>query len=168
MINEARRRLGWNSRLAFATRYITRRADYGGEAHIPLHPKDFAERRAAASFALDWESHGFSYGIGRDIELQMAAGFDVVVNGSRGYLPEAAKRYPTLVPVLIQVSPDVLRARLSERGRETPEELSSRLARAAAYDDVQHPAMISIRNDGALGDTVDAFLAALGIHQGLR
>lgn len=165
VINEARRRLGWNSRLAFATRYITRPADYGGEAHIPLHPRDFVERAETGSFALHWESHGFLYGIGRDIELQMLAGFDVAVNGSREYLPAAASRYPTLVPVLVEVSPDVLRRRLLERGRESEQEVEARLARTRAQGGVAHPAMITIRNDGALQNTVDDFLAALGIHQ---
>lgn len=168
VIGEAKRRLGHNVHVAFASRYITRPADAGGEVHIALRPQEFAEGRGSGFFALDWDSHGLSYGIGREIEGLMAAGMNVVVNGSREYLPIAARRYPTVLPVLIEVAMDVLRERLMARGREMPAAIDARLSRAMAQADVDHPALVRIRNDGALAATVDEFLAVIGISETVR
>ena len=88
-------------RIAFAHRYITRPALADAENHIALTPAEFAARRRAGWFALDWESHGLSYGIGREIDSWRADGIAVVVNGSRIHLAEAAARYPEIRPVLI-------------------------------------------------------------------
>jgi ribose 1,5-bisphosphokinase len=168
VIGEAKRRLGHNTHLAFASRYITRPADAGGEAHIAVRPQEFADARHTGFFALDWDSHGLSYGIGWEIEDWMATGMNVVVNGSREYLPTAAQRYPTILPMLIEVALDVLRARLTARGRETSANIDARLSRAMAQADVDHPALVRIRNDGPLAATVDEFLAVLGISETVR
>ena len=168
VISEARRRLGLNSGVAFAIRFITRHADAGGEAHISLTRQEFADRRAAGSFALDWDSHDLSYGIGHEIDHLLLSGRHVVVNGSREYLPIAAQRYPTILPVLIDVAPDVLRERLTMRGRETPGEIDARLSRAVAQADVDHPALTRICNNGPLAETVEVFLAAIGISETAR
>ncbi|SQB25645.1 ribose 1,5-bisphosphokinase [Citrobacter koseri] len=48
-----------------------------------------------------------------EIDLWLHAGFDVVVNGSRAHLPQAQARYgKALLPICLQVSPDILRQRL--------------------------------------------------------
>lgn len=133
----------------FAHRYITRPADAGGENHVQLTEDEFRARLDAGLFALNWESHGFCYGIGREIDLWMAAGLNVVANGSRGYLPEAAKLYPDLIPVLMSVNMDVLEERLSSRGRESAEEIERRLGRARAFC-VEHENLVTIDNSGPL------------------
>ena len=162
VIIEARRRIGHKPHLAFASRYITRPSNAGGEAHIALRPREFAEARDVGFFALDWDSHGLSYGIGWEIEDWMAKTISVIVNGSREYLPVAAQRYPTILPVLIEVDPAVLRERLTVRGRETLAEIDARLSRAVAQADVAHPSLVRIRNDGPLAATVDDFLTVIG------
>ncbi|MFZ2386760.1 MAG: hypothetical protein WAW69_03040, partial [Polaromonas sp.] len=86
----------------------------------------------------------------------MAKGITVVVNGSREYLETAAQRYPELVPVWVEVSPEVLRARLQARGREGAEEIEKRLARAPKNQFLGRRGEL-IRNDGELhvaGDTL--------------
>jgi ribose 1,5-bisphosphokinase len=168
VIGEARRRLGLDSGFAFATRFITRAADAGGETHIALSRQEFAARRATGFFALDWDSHGLSYGIGGEIDHWMQSGLHVVVNGSREYLPSAARRYESILPVLIEVSSDVLRGRLVARGREAPAAIEARLTRAATQADVEHPALVRIRNDGPLAETVDEFLAVIGVGKAVR
>ena len=101
----------------FTRRYITRPANAGGERHYPLTREEFQLRKSRGDFSLSWESHGLCYGIGAGIDSRLAVGAVVVVNGSREYLPEALKRYPTLLPVLIAARPEVLRERLEKRGR---------------------------------------------------
>ena len=56
----------------------------------------------------------------------------MIVNGSRGYLPEALRRYPDLRPVLVEADPAILRQRLLARGREQGQDLEERLQRAPA------------------------------------
>lgn len=161
LIDHARRALaGGDARVVFAHRYITRPADAGGEAHVALSDAEFALRDAAGVFALTWRSHGLCYGIGREIDLWMQAGLTVVVNGSRGHLPRAAERYPDLVPVAVRVGLDELRRRLVARGRETPEQIRDRLARAAAFD-VAHRNLATLDNSGPPEDGGERLVALL-------
>jgi len=137
------------SETAFAHRYITRDASAGGENHVTLQPDEFQVRLERGVFALHWDSHGFRYAVGCEINDWMAAGLNVVMNGSRAYLPKAAAHYPEIVPVLIAVECDILRQRLVSRGREAGPEIKRRLERARAYD-VEHPALEHIDNSGEL------------------
>ena len=146
--------------VVFAHRYITRRADAGGENHVELTEAEYAHRLAAGLFALEWDSHGFRYALGREIDLWMDAGQHVVVNGSRGFFPEAARRYPDISPVLVTVSPEVLRARLVGRGREDDEEIARRLRRAEEFR-VEHPQLAVVDNGGVLEESGRALLALL-------
>ncbi|MCZ7010022.1 ribose 1,5-bisphosphate phosphokinase PhnN, partial [Salmonella enterica] len=75
----------------------------------------------------------------------------VVVNGSREYLPQAVARYPKLSALHVRVSPEVLAARLRQRGRESEEAIARRLARATAPFDVPADCrIVEIDNSGAL------------------
>ena len=142
---------------AFAHRYITRPADAGGENHVALLPDEYRARLDLGQFALAWDSHGNGYGVGVEIDAWMDAGLNVVVNGSRAYLPEAARRYPDLVPVLVSVDRDILRQRLILRGRESADEIERRLERADGYA-VSHPALQTIDNSGELSEAGRALL----------
>lgn len=156
----ARARLGGRAPVFFAHRYITRPAEAGGENHVAVSKAEFAQMKALDLFALAWESHGFCYGLGREIGLWLERGANVVMNGSRAFLPVAERRFPGLAVVLIEVSPAVLRARLVARGREAPEEIAERLARAAEFT-VIHPNLVTIRNNGSLAEAGDALVAVL-------
>jgi ribose 1,5-bisphosphokinase len=127
---EARSRMPPEAPVVFAHRYITRPADAGGENHVALSRTEFQMRLDRGLFALSWEGHGFSYGLGREIDLWMARGLSVVMNGSRQALPAALQIYPDLLPVLVTVPSEVLRQRLAERGREDADALQQRLERA--------------------------------------
>ena len=85
----------------------------------------------------------------------------VVVNGSRAHLPQARARYQSaLLPVCLQVSPEILRQRLENRGRENASEINARLARAARYTPQD---CHTLNNDGSLRQSVDTLLTL--IHQ---
>lgn len=144
----------------FAHRYITRPAEAGGENHVAVTPQAFACMKALGLFALDWDSHGHRYGIGREIDGWLEAGANVVMNGSRAYLDTAARRYPELCVVLIEAEPQALRERLRRRGRESEAEIAARVTRAEAFT-VEHPNLVRVRNDGALAEAGERLLALL-------
>lgn len=154
----ARRSLEKESNVVFAHRYITRPHDAGGENHVALSEAEFDSRLARKLFSMHWQSHGIRYGIGCEINQWLAMDLIVIMNGSREYLPLASKIYPELMPLLIEVSPDVLRNRLQSRGRETASEIESRLMRAKEFDTLQHPNLLRFCNDAQLDVTGPAFV----------
>ncbi len=160
LLREVRPRLA-GCGFVFAHRYITRLAEAGGENHVALTREEFRLRLASGFFALHWESHGNCYGVGREIDLWLAAGRHVVMNGSRAYLPTARERYPGVLPVLVAVRPETLRQRLLARGRESEEEIRGRIERAAKYA-VEDGDCLRIDNSGLLGE------AARRLVEGLR
>lgn len=102
LINYARNAINATEQIIFAHRYITRIATYGNENHISLSHAEFKQRKLANFFALNWESHGNCYGIGREIDTWLRKGFSVVVNGSREYLPVAQLDIPMILTPLRQ------------------------------------------------------------------
>ena len=148
-----------HSQLLVAHRYITRDANAGSENHIALSEQEFFTRAGQNLLALSWHANGYYYGVGIEIDLWLHAGFDVLVNGSRAHLPQARARYEAaLLPVCLQVSPDVLRSRLQNRGRESAREIDQRLERAARYAPTD---CHIITNDGSLLQSVDTFLSLI-------
>ena len=148
--------------VVFAHRYITRPVELAGENHIALSPEEFQSRLRQGLFAMHWGSHGLHYGIGIEIDDWLSRGLNVVLNGSRAYLPEAARRYPdALHPVLVRVDPRILRARLEARGRESPEAIEERLAGARAFEGLTHPRLIVLDNSGALEQATSVLVEAL-------
>ncbi|KNC08297.1 ribonucleoside-triphosphate reductase [Pantoea sp. RIT-PI-b] len=146
--------------LLIAHRYITRAADAGGENHVALSELEFRRREALGLFAISWQAHGLHYALGKEIDLWLAQGLNVLVNGSRLHLPRVQQHYGAqLLPLVLQVSPPVLEQRLRQRGRESEAEIEKRLARAAE----PLPAHCYVlNNDGALSDTLGQLRHLLG------
>ncbi|WP_130835381.1 ribose 1,5-bisphosphokinase [[Erwinia] mediterraneensis] len=140
------------ARLVVAHRYITRAAHAGGENHIALSEQEFHRRRQLGLFVLCWQAHGYHYGLGLEIEYWLARDCHVLVNGSRLHLPQARERYgQRLLPLCLQVTPEVLAARLRQRGRESEAEIAQRLQRAAQ----PLPAgCLALNNNGSLQQTL--------------
>ncbi len=132
-----------------------------GENHIYLEPEEFDFKAKHGFFALQWNSHGLRYGIGLEINLWLARGFNVVVNGSREYLFEALERYPNMQVILIRTSPDILRQRLINRQREPLVEIELRLERAKLFNRLLHPNLVILNNDAALSDSGAALVTLL-------
>lgn len=166
LMAEARLRLPAEAPVIFAHRYITRPADAGGENHVALSRDEFELRLSRGLFALSWESHGFAYGIGREIDIWMEAGLCVVVNGSREALSRVAMAYPELLPVLVDVPEEILRQRLGSRGREDAGEINARLARARMAV-TETPALVRFDNSGPLAERGQA-LAELILETALE
>ncbi|WP_010323927.1 phosphonate metabolism protein/1,5-bisphosphokinase (PRPP-forming) PhnN [Marinobacterium stanieri] len=158
LLEGCRRQLPAQLRCCVAHRYITRAADVGGENHIHLSEAEFHLREELGLFAMNWYSHGYHYAIGNEIDTWLDSGVNVLVNGSREYLPHAMTMYDELVPVLVDVNPDKLRQRLIKRGRETAEEIECRLARHAEMVAHMPDCTLHVSNDGKLEEGVAALL----------
>jgi ribose 1,5-bisphosphokinase len=152
LMNYARTRIDGSRAVIFAHRYITRHPDHGGENHIYITPQEFQIRRDAGLFAMDWESHGQYYGIGREIDDWLGRGFHVVVNGSRQYLREAHQKYSRLKVILVEASPETIRKRLENRGREGSPDIEKRISRSGEIGNAWENGaeIIRIQNDGLL------------------
>ncbi|WP_461499095.1 phosphonate metabolism protein/1,5-bisphosphokinase (PRPP-forming) PhnN [Ramlibacter sp.] len=165
LMTYARGSLAGETHIAFAHRYITRAADAGAENHVALTLEEFEARQRAGLFAMHWKSHGYAYGIGIEINQWLAKGLTVVVNGSREYLGVAAQRYQELLPVWIEVPPELLRRRLQARGRESAEEIEARLARLPAGQPPARSGEI-IRNDREPEAAGQALVELIRRHSG--
>jgi ribose 1,5-bisphosphokinase len=162
IIHYARAHIPEQAEVVFTHRYITRPADAGGENHIALDEKEFRSREQMRCFAMSWRSHNTHYGIGIEINQWLAKGLNVVVNGSRAYLPTAARKYPEMVPVLIKVEPEILKSRLESRGREDKEKIKHRLLQARDLElSASHPRLIEIDNNNALYEAGEQFVSII-------
>ena len=146
-------------------RVITRSAEAVGEAAQGVSPEQFAALDAEGAFALSWHANGLSYGIPKEIDEWLAAGEDVLVNGSRAHLAQTRERYPTLTVLLLTVDPAVLRQRLVARGRESLTDIDERLARNARFTEALIAAngerLFVLDNSGPLQHTVARLLCCL-------
>lgn len=140
-----------------ARRVITRSAEAVGESAEAVSHDEFDRLERSGAFAMSWRANDLAYGIPVLIEQWLAAGEDVLVNGSRGYLEQARERYPDMLVVVLSVRPEVLRQRLLKRNRETPEQIEARLARNARFEH-SLDGLVLLDNSGALQDSVDALL----------
>ncbi len=143
----------------WAQRTITRPASAGGEAHEAIDTPHFVDLLKQDQFALAWQANGLHYGV-RHAELEpLQQGQWVLVNGSRGHLPQALQSHPGLQVVHITADASTLTQRLTQRQRETPEEIQHRVERASAF--VVPLGAIEILNNGTLDQAGQALLRAL-------
>ena len=148
------------SSFEFARREITRPEDAGGEAHEAVSVETFEERRRLGTYLLAWDAHGLSYAIPRRYERFLAQGTHVVANVSRAVIPAARDLLQPCGVILVTASEATLAQRLRARGREEERDLAARLARARAFA-VSGPDVVSVYNDGTLGEGVVAFRRAV-------
>jgi ribose 1,5-bisphosphokinase len=150
LIRYARDALGDSHAVVFAHRYITRAPQPGGENHVELSEPEFGLRKRRGLFAMAWQSHGYHYGIGIEIDAWLSTGLAVVVNGSRSYIPAARERYPDMKIVWVSAKPQLLAARLEHRGRESRNEISQRLERNDRFSAEPPPGALHISNEGTI------------------
>lgn len=150
----ARQALADDPRFRFVRRVITRPANAGGEDHEAVSEAEFVQR----TFALRWHAHGMHYGIPIDVVGDLTRGIVVVANVSRGVIAEAAKKFPVQV-IEVTAPPDILARRLAQRGRETADDVTKRLARIGAIPD--GVALDTVMNDQTPAQAAECFIAAL-------
>lgn len=141
-------------------RTITRAPDLAGEDYVPVTQAEFETAAMKSAFCLHWQAHGLRYGIPVAVQRNVEAGAQQIVNLSRRVLPFAAEIFPSLVVLNVTASPEVLKTRLANRGRESKANIDARLARAAEpIDPSVH--VITLCNEGPLGETVEKALREL-------
>lgn len=151
-----RDRINGSQNIVFAHRYITRLPNYDLENHIYLSVEEFEQRKTAGLFCFYWNSHGYSYGIGIEVNQWLNAGFNVVINGSREYLPQAQLIFPLLKVILVESNKETIQQRLINRGRESNTEIEKRLERS--FDLSEYENILKINNDGHLDLAVNKML----------
>ena len=104
----------------------------GKSTQVRKLAEHFAALVSQGYFSLYWASHGYRYGIAASTDTTLACGVSLIINGSRAAFPQARRRYPGLLPVLVTVEPSMLRERLIKRGRESEAEVEERLTAAFA------------------------------------
>jgi phosphonate metabolism protein PhnN/1,5-bisphosphokinase (PRPP-forming) len=134
--------------LHWVRRVITRPESPGGEPFEGVSCGEFATREALDAFALTWNAHGLRYGIPRTELAPLQDGRDVVFNGSRAALEQAAGVFPGLQVIHVTAPAEVLAKRLKGRGRETARQIASRLARSVDDVPIGLP-VIEIVNDSS-------------------
>lgn len=140
-----------------APRLITRPATDTERGAVSVSYAEFLRLERSGALAMSWRANGLAYGVSSEINARLAAGCDVLVNGSREYLPEARRRYGELLPVLLSVSPDILYQRLLARGRETPDQIHRRLMRNARLAEAAEEVRVMVLdNSGPLENTIQS------------
>ena len=168
LLQLAARRAG--SRLHLMKRYITRSAESEGEDAFSVSPEAFDAMQARGEFAMSWRANGLAYGIPIELDGRLAQGQTVLVNGSRAYCESALQRYQSVLVILIQVDPQLLLQRLLQRGRESIEEITERLARNTRLDNTfidqlreQGARFVVIDNSADLDSAVTQFLNTIEV-----
>ncbi len=159
VIAVARKKLNESKNIYFPPRYVTR-VDNNGDDDLPISGTAFMHYRLNGLFALEWEAHGFCYGIGAVINTPLHAGKTVVVNGSRAHIATALTKYPAMTVVQISVTREVARARLNLRARENAEAISARVNRSPQFA-APSAQIITIDNSGVLEHAAQQLMAVL-------
>jgi len=160
LIGGARQALGNDKRFTFVRRVVTRPIDIGVEDHDAMEPDTFASAEASGRFCLCWDAHNLRYGLPISVDTDLALGKVVVANVSRHVVGEAYRRYPACAVVLITAEISRRAERLIKRGRESRDQIATRLARESApVPSGINP--IIIDNSGGIAIGVTAFVMAL-------
>lgn len=160
LIDYAAERLRRNPDVHFVRRVITRDNDAGGENHEGCSEQAFQQKKVAGEFCVSWSAHGLHYGIPASVSEHLKKGGVAVANGSRSALPHFRAAFPNLKVVVVTARPEILSARLANRGRESMSEIMGRLDRKveAICDSFD---VTTIDNSGEIEEAGSVLLALL-------
>lgn len=142
-------RLPEDTNVVFSQRCVTRPA-HASEVHHVMTSDQFLQAEQGGAFSMTWQANETRYGIPRGIEADLKAGKDVVVNGSREYVPRLRQLFPNATVIWIVASPDIIRRRIENRQRESGLALENRLLRSVAFGAKQDENIIYIDNSGPI------------------
>ncbi|RQO37362.1 phosphonate metabolism protein/1,5-bisphosphokinase (PRPP-forming) PhnN [Herminiimonas sp. KBW02] len=160
LLNWVRAQCAGDEKLVFAQRTITR-ATQGNEVHEVVDAPGFWRLAASGQFAMVWQANDLCYGVRRGIEADLKAGRDVVINGSRAYVPQLLQAFPDAIVIWIDANENIVRERLEARQREQGPALLKRLQRAKEFVPTAQGQVIRLDNSGPLDVAGNKLLAIL-------
>ncbi len=107
-------------------RMITRPRDGESEDHLSCDDMAFDRMQHEGAFSVTWRAHGLRYGIPKSETDREGI---VLMNGSRSALGAIVRAHPEAQVIVIDAPEEVLVRRLTERGRESAEDIRARLER---------------------------------------
>ena len=122
-----------DSEVVFPRRIITRPSS-AAEDHDTVSDAAFDRAVAEGAFAVWWQAHGLKYALPWSIESDIRADRTVVCNVSRTVIETVRERYARVVVVMVTAPPEVLAARLAQRGRASDGPIAARAGRVVAKD----------------------------------
>ena len=156
--------LAGSSDVVFIQRHLTRNAASVTYLEISVTSDAFAAGLAANTYALHWEAHGTRYGVpSAELSAALGQGRRCVLNVSRTQVPIVQEKFGGRHEVYvlhITASFATLRMRLLSRGRESPEDVEKRLARAMR-DTPRGPHVITILNEATVEEGATRVARAL-------
>jgi thymidine phosphorylase len=141
-----------------ARRMITRPAG-PGEDHEPVSPEEFARLESSGGFLHTWEAHGLRYGLPAALRDELAAGRNVIANGSRAASPYLVGKVAPLVLIEVTAPRTALRDRILGRGRETVEQTEARLGREVVPLPTRLD-IVTVVNDASVGEGIERLVTA--------
>ena len=148
----------------FPQRHITRPATSGGEDHVAETDESFDALEKKGAFCLSWRAHDLNYGVPVDIVDALRKSIPVFVNVSRTVIDEAKKLTPDVCVLELNASPEIIRQRLHQRGRESTDQIEERVKRAVAFDVPSGVKHMRVLNDGPLEETVQHIQSKIGLQ----
>jgi ribose 1,5-bisphosphokinase len=135
--------------VVFAQRTITR-ASHPSESYEATDVATFWQHAASGQFSMIWQANDLCYGVRRGIEADLKSGRDVVINGSREYVPQLRRAFPDAHIVWIEADAATIQERLESRRRESGPALLRRIDRAMRFAAPTEPNVIRLDNSGPL------------------
>lgn len=135
--------------IVFAQRTITRPL-HASEDHEVVTAEEYWRLAALGHFCMSWQANGLYYGIRRGIEAELKAGRDVVVNGSREYIPCLRLHFPAARVIWIDADEELLRERIAARQREAGAALLRRMDRVDRFRYPEDGDIVRLDNSGPI------------------
>ncbi|WP_420391554.1 thymidine phosphorylase [Acuticoccus sp.] len=150
LIDAARAALA-DAPFTFARRVVTRPREARGEDHEAMVVAQFLAAAERGEFAVTWAAHSLHYAVRWDALAPLRRGVNVVLNVSRTTISAFAQHAIRTVALHVTAPPEVVRERLSARGREDAAHVAARLARHVPLTDAATVAVIDNGTDVASG-----------------
>lgn len=135
--------------IVFAQRTITRPV-HESEGHEVVSTEEYWRLAALGHFSMTWQANGLHYGIRRGIEAELKCGRDVVVNGSREYVPSLRMHFPNARVIWVDAEEKLIRERIAVRQRESGAALLRRIDRVERFRYPEDEDIIRLDNSGPI------------------
>jgi ribose 1,5-bisphosphokinase len=160
LIAAARDRLAHEPSFHFCKRIITRVSDAQSEVHDSLGLQEFLEAEQAGRFFLSWRTHGLHYALSSSASDALHDDCVVIANVSRSVIAAAECAVRNVVVFSITAPAHVLTDRLTKRGRDSIDEIQSRLQREQPITTTRAP-IVEIDNAGAPSNAANDLIRRL-------